>query len=97
MEVWPMGPLTAFSIACRPLVPIKPHPSQRIQNGLQRAFNLAFMVCVLNANDEGAAVVAGKELVEQRSADVAHMGLSGRAWSKADSDGVGHREPPQIL
>jgi hypothetical protein len=61
------------------LVPVQPQPAQRVQNRLLGTLHEARAVGVLDAHDEFAPVVAGKDPVEQRGANVAHMGHPCRA------------------
>jgi hypothetical protein len=61
------------------LVPVQPQPAQRVQNRLLGAFYKARAVGIFDSHDEFAPVMAGEDPVEQRGANVAHMGHACRA------------------
>jgi hypothetical protein len=50
-----------------------------------RAGDDAGLVGVLDAQDEGAALVASEEPVEEGSADIAHVGLAGGTGGVANA------------
>src|SRR3972149_5363884 len=74
----------------RPLTPAQAEPAQGLQLRLNSAGDVAGAVRVLDAEDEGAALVAGEEPVEQSGADVADVGCAGGAGRVAHADGRGH-------
>ena len=71
-------------------IPVNIQPIQAVEDGVHGAGDEPFPVGVLDADDEAAAVVTGKEPVEKGGADVADMRVTGRAGRIADADVVGH-------
>jgi hypothetical protein len=88
---------TIFTTYLRPLIPIQAQPAQTVKDSLQRVFNFPGDIGILNADNETAPVVAGKEPVKQGSPDIAHMGITGRTGSIANSDWVIHLKCSLIL
>ena len=74
----------------RSFVPIDPQPAQCAEDGFNGAGDVAALVGVLDTDDETAAVVTGKQPVEQGGADIANVGEAGGRRGVADPDGVGH-------
>src|SRR3989304_1154382 len=73
----------------RPLVVIEAQPGERIQDRLLGALHVARAVRVLEADDEGAALVASEQPVEEGGADVADVGLAGGGGCVTDAYGHG--------
>jgi len=67
-------------------VPVQPEPAQRLLDLLGRLEDLARSVRVLDPEQELAALVARKEPVEERRADVADVEQPGGARSHADAN-----------
>jgi hypothetical protein len=74
----------------RPLVPVQTQPAQAIQNRPHGPLDLPGDIGILDAHNEPAAMVAGKEPVEQGGADIAHVGQTRGAGGIAHSDGLAH-------
>ena len=68
-------------------VPIEPEPAHSVEDRVDRFLRGARPVGVLDPQQELAAVVAGKEPVEQGSARTADMEVAGRRGRKAGDDG----------
>ena len=75
-------------------VPINIQPIQAVEDAGDGAGDEALLVGVLDADDEAAAAMPGKEPVEKGGADVADMGVAGRAGGIADADVGGHQDAP---
>src|SRR5690606_37339626 len=76
----PVRPIGAAHLG--PLVPVEAQPAQAVENGCEGLLGGALGVGVLNAEDEGAAVVAGKEPVEERRASPTHVQVAGGTGRK---------------
>src|SRR5688572_25442195 len=57
---------------------------QIVEDGLLRLARRSLDVGVLDADDEGSALTAGQQPVEERRARVAHVELTG--WTRCESD-----------
>jgi hypothetical protein len=77
---------TIFTIYLRPLIPIQAQPAQTIKDSLHRVLNFSGDIGIFNADNETTPVVPGKEPVKQGSPDIAHMGITSRTRSIADSE-----------
>ena len=75
-------------------VPVETHPAQGVDEGLRRALDGAFLVGVLDAQDELAAVFAGEHPVIEGGARPADMEVAGGAG--CESYAYGHKGNPQI-
>jgi hypothetical protein len=71
----------------RPLVPLAAQPAQARAEIVQGILHQPLLVGVLDAQDELAVTVAGKEPVEQRRAGRADVQVAGRAGGEAYADG----------
>ena len=71
-----------------PLVPVQPKPSERVQDGLQRAFHGAGDIRILDSHYEIAAGVPGVQPTEQGRPDVANVGVARRAGGVSHSDSL---------
>ena len=60
------------------LVPVQTEPAHRVEQLVVRLLGVAGRVGVLDAEDQGAAVVPGEGPVEQGGADQTHVGVAGR-------------------
>jgi hypothetical protein len=61
----------------RAFVPIETEPVQAVEDDLVRLGGVAFLIGVLNAEDELAAVFAGKKPVEESGAGATDMKKAG--------------------
>ena len=90
--------LSAFRLAVGPvgsadadaLVPVEPHPRQRIDDRVEGLLGVPGGVGVLDAEDESAAHVARIGVVEQARAHHSHVGGAGRRRAESNAD-VGAR------
>ena len=87
-----IGPHRAADVGA--FVPGQAGSPQRVVDDVGRAFHQAALVGILDAQDEGAAVVAGLQVGVQRGAQVAHMHVAGGRRRKAGADGIGHDGAP---
>src|SRR5207247_8644874 len=76
-----------------PLSQWKAEPRKGLEDGGDVRVGRAGAVGVLDPEDEGAAVVARGEPVEQRGARAADVQVSRRARREAHTDGTGHVSP----
>src|SRR5262249_16423165 len=76
-----------------PLVPIELEPAHRVENGLDVLVGRARPVGAVDAEDEGASVVAGEEPVEERGAGAADVEVARGAGRKTYPDRVGCHSP----
>src|SRR2546427_716659 len=74
----------------RPLVPVEAEPLEGLEDRGEVLVGRAGTVGVLDPKDEGPAVVARVEPVEQRGARAADVEVSRRARREAHTDGVDH-------
>src|SRR6185436_2478446 len=72
----------------RPLVPVQAEPAQRVDDEVDVLVGGARLVGVLDAQDEGAAVVARVEPVEERRAGATDVQVSGGAGGEAHADAI---------
>src|SRR5690606_22325897 len=73
----------------RALVPVQMQPFQRSQDVILGLAGTAHLVGVLDAQDELATVLAGKAQIEEGNVGSADVGVAGRRWRDARTDG-GH-------
>ena len=66
-------------------------PLEALEDGGDRCVGRALAVGVLDPQDEGAAVMAGVEEVEERGAGAADVEVAARARGEAGAGGVGSR------
>jgi hypothetical protein len=71
----------------RRLVGREAEPGEALQDDVHGLLGAALAVGVLDAQEEGAAMVAGEEVVEQGGAGAADMEQAGGAGGEAGSDG----------
>ncbi len=71
----------------RPLVPLHPEPAQALEDFFERLLGGAFLVGVVDTQDEFAAVVAREQVREQSRAHVADMQRAGGAWRVTGTNG----------
>src|SRR5262249_53948836 len=72
----------------RPLVPIDPEPSERVEHGGQILLGRALAIGVLHAEDEDPAMGPSEGPVEQRGAGTAHVHRGARARSEGRGEGL---------
>ena len=65
-------------------VPAEVEPLQSFEDGIHRGLGIAFDVGVVEAEDHGAAVVAGIEPVENKRAGAADVKKAGRAKARTE-------------
>ena len=70
-----------------PLIPLQAEPAQPFHDVLHGPFHLAGDVRILDAQDEPAAGMPGKQPVEHGGADAADVGAAGGAGGEADTYG----------
>jgi hypothetical protein len=80
----PVGPVRASDLWA--LVPVEAEPAQHVEQSLVGLDGVAAGVGVLDAEDEGAAVVAGVRPVEQGGADQSDVRGARRRRAEADPD-----------
>ena len=73
----------------RALVPVEPQPAQPVEDAVHHLGRRALDVGVLDAQDEGAAVPAREEPVEERGAGAADVQVAGGGGREADAWGTG--------
>ena len=74
----------------RTLVVFQPEPGHALQDGVHRLGGGALEVGVLDAQDEGAAVLARIQPGEQRGARAADVQVTGGARGKSGANGHGN-------
>ena len=62
----------------RPFIPVDAQPIQAFVNDLTGLLGIAFLIGILDAENERAAVLAGVEPIEKRGARSSHVEVSGR-------------------
>src|SRR5690606_27979246 len=67
----------------RPFVPVQAQPAQRFGDRGDARLVVALLVGILDAQDEGAVVLAGKKVGEERGARAADVQVTGRAGREA--------------
>jgi len=72
----------------RPFIPIQSEPPQTFVDCGGGFFGITRAVGILDAQNEGAAVMPGEEPVKQRSARSADVQITRGRWSKADTDRI---------
>ena len=77
-------------------VPLQAEPGQAIQDGLDGGRGGARAVGVLDTQQVFAAVMAGKQPVEERSARAADMQKAGRRGRKTGDDLLGHEREKHL-
>ncbi len=82
--------VAALALAERALVPVEPHPLHHTQDLGLALGSRPLAVGVLEAQDERASGVTGRQPVEQRGARASHMQRSSRARREANAQGGGH-------
>ena len=70
----------------RAFVPVQPGLAQGVVNDVHRAFHIAALVRVLDAEDEGAVLVLGHQVGVQRGAQVANVHIAGGRGGKTGAD-----------
>ena len=90
-----VGP--AFAAAFGAFVPLQAQPFQAGEDLGQGLGLVAFLVGVLDAQDEGAAVMAGEQKIEQGRARAADVQVAGGRGGEADHGGdrcvgIGHND-----
>ena len=84
-------PVHPLALIVRPLVPVQPQPLQPFEDAPGVGVGGALLVGVLDAQEEGAAVLAGPQPVEERGARPAYVQVAGGAGGEADPQAVLHR------
>ena len=72
-------------------IPIEPEPRQAVHDGADRVLGGTGAVGILDPEQEFAAVVAGKEPIEERGAGAADMQIAGWGWCKTRDNGHGRQ------
>src|SRR5690606_34628584 len=70
----------------RPLIPVEVQPLERGEDVLLRLARAAYLIGILDAQNEFAAVLAGEAEVEQRDVRGAHVRIAGGRRRNAGSD-----------
>src|SRR5262249_46527135 len=83
-----VGPVGAADV--RPLVPVEADPSEPLEDRLDRLGRRALAMGVLDPKDEGPAVVAGEEVVEERRARAADVKVARGARREAHANRSTH-------
>src|SRR4030095_278591 len=81
----------------RSLVPVETEPPERVDDGHDVLLGRARAVRVLDAEDEGAAVVAREEPVEERGAGASDVEMPRRARGESYADRRGHFRTSQYV
>src|SRR5262249_39427136 len=63
-------------------IPIKTQPAKAVQNGLQRLLDIPLLIGVIDAQNELAAMLLGKEPIEEGRSDAANMQKTSRTRGK---------------
>jgi len=79
-----------MSLVERTLVVFQPEPGHALQNRIHRFGGGTLEIGVLDAQDEGPAVLAGIQPGKQRGARTADMQIAGRAWGESGANGHGN-------
>ena len=72
-----------------PLIPVEPQPAQTLHDARDHLPRRSLGVGVFDAQDEGAAMAAGVEPVEQRRAGAADVEIAGRRRRETDARTMG--------
>ncbi|GBD19556.1 hypothetical protein HRbin27_02063 [bacterium HR27] len=92
LDVRPVGPTDI-----RPLVPLQTEPLQPLDDPFDALSDQPGLVRVLDAQDEGTAVLPREEPVEERRPRPTHVQVTGRARCEADTHTLfGHRSHPRF-
>ena len=75
----------ALGLIERALVPVEAEPAHAFQDAFDHGLGGALEVGVLDAEDEGAAGVAGEEPVEERGAGATNVQVAGGRGSETDA------------
>jgi hypothetical protein len=81
------------------LIPFHAEPAHAIEDALHHIFRGALEIGILDAQNEGATGVPGKEPVEEGSARAAYMQIAGRRGRKTNARRLGdfwHRSSDAI-
>jgi len=78
VEVKALGLLVLF-------VPCEAQPVESLKDGLDASLSVALDISVIQAQDEGAVIVAGKEPIEDEGARSAHVQVAGGRRGKTDA------------
>ena len=91
VQIPPLGLDIGAVIAAhvRAFVVVQPGQTHALVNHIHRARDFPFLVGVLNAQDELAAVLAGEQIGVQGGAQAAQMQVAGRAGSETGANGHG--------
>ena len=79
-------PLHALHLVIRTLVPVEAEPGHAVKNGLHGSLGGAFLVGVLDAQNEFAAHLAGVSPGKQRGARAADMQIAGGRGGETGAD-----------
>jgi type II secretory pathway component GspD/PulD (secretin) len=80
-----ISPSFSVTADARTLIPVHAQPLQAVVNHVQKGLAVAFLVGVLDAQDEDAAGVAGIQPVEQRRAGASNVEEAGRTRSETNA------------
>ncbi len=80
----PVG--SARTAHVRPFIPAHAHPAQGAQDGRLGIRRRARPIRVLDAQDELAAVLLGKDVVEEGDIGGPYVGIAGGRWSDANTN-----------
>src|SRR5690606_32776279 len=79
LEVRAVGPADLW-----PFIPVEPEPAERVEDGAHAVEAAPFLIRVLHAEHERAALLAGPEPVEQRGARAADVQVTARRRREAE-------------
>ena len=79
----------ALRLVERAFVPVEAEPLKAVDDALDEFGLVALGVGVFDAEDHGAALLAGEEPVEESGAGAADVEIAGGGWGEADADGIG--------
>jgi hypothetical protein len=80
---------TAITADIRAFIPVETEPAHAFEDACGGFRRVAGAIGVLDAQDEGAAVLAGHQPVEQGRAGTSDVEITGGRGSEADADGHG--------
>ena len=70
-------------------VPVETQPAQALEDGLDAGLGVALDVGVVQAQDHGAVIVAGKEPIEDKGARAADVQEAGGRGGETDAGSLG--------
>src|SRR5262249_42121908 len=82
---------TVIAADVRPLIPVQAQPAETIEDGLEGLGDVAFLIRIVDAQDELPAVVPGEQPIEEGGTHPADVQITGRARSET---GTNHHSSP---